>query len=95
VCAVYRVLYCVVYLYISEKRVLYCVVYLYISEKPPRGRAEDVRVKLEPLSLMALNSSTGRVWQQDACLPEGARAEFSIHPEEGNEGRTREVPQED
>jgi hypothetical protein len=51
--------------------------------------------KLEPLSVTAINSITSRARQQDACLPEGARAEFSIHPEEGNEGCTREVPQED
>jgi hypothetical protein len=71
-----------------------CDVYLYISEEATQ-KAGDVRVKLELLSLTAITASPSLAWQQDACLQEGARARFSIHPEQGHEGRTRKVPQED
>jgi hypothetical protein len=52
-------------------------------------------VKLEPLSLTAINSITGSGVATRCMHAEGARAGFSIHTEGGHEGRTREVPQED
>ncbi len=75
-------------------RVLYCDVRLYISKKPPREHKMLGETWATVINSYKQHPLDKRA-QQDAARQNGGRAEFSIHPKGDHEGRTREVPQED
>jgi hypothetical protein len=75
-------------------RVLCCDVYLYISEKPPRGQKTLCETWVAVIHDYKQHCR-GKRGNKMHARQNGGSAEFSIHPEGDHEGRTREVPQED